>query len=351
MTLLLQRNILADISGSFFCMLPMLGVLDLSNNINLRYFPEEISECVSLQYLSLSRTRIQFLPAGLLKLRKLIFLNLEYTRMVERIYGISDLTNLKVLRLLVSGFPEDPCVLDELQLLENLQSLTITLGLASILEQFLSSQRLASCTRVLRIENLNPQSSKISFVATMDSLRELYLAQSNISEIKVEMKEMVLPLHIPVTTPFFPNLSKVSLEFCKGLRDLTWLIFAPNLTVLRVLSASQLEEVIDKEKAEQQSLIPFQELKELRLENVEMLRSIHWCPLPFPCLQEILVNGCARLRKLPLNSTSAPRGDLVIKAHELWIEMLEWEDEATKARFLPSFKAFPENIDADGYEI
>lgn len=298
MTLLLQRNILADISNSFFRLLPMLVVLDLSRNVRLRYLPEEISECVSLQYLSLSRTRIRLWPAGLLELTKLIYLNLEYTRMVEMIYGISGLKKLKELRLYVSGFPEDPCAVNELQHLENLQTLTITLGLASILKNFLRSQRLASSTRVLHIENLYPQSSEISFVATMDSLRELHLAHSDISEIKVERKETVLPLHILTTTPFFPNLSQVSLEFCSGLRDLTWLVFAPNLTVLRVISAIQLVELINKEKAEQQNLILFQELKELRLENVEMLRSIHRSPLPFPCLQKILVNGFSELRKL-----------------------------------------------------
>lgn len=347
-TLLLQKNFLEHISNSFFRLMPKLVVLDLSRNTDLRHLPEEISECGSLQYLNLSRTRITLLPPGLLELRKLIYLNLEYTRMVESIYGISCLTNLKVLRLFVSGFHQDPCVLDELQLLENLQTLTITLSLASILEQFLSSQSLASCTRVLRIENLNRQSSEISFVATMDSLRELHLAHSDISEIRVERKETVLPLHIQTTTPFFPNLSQVSLEFCKGLRDLTWLLFAPNLTVLRVFSASELEEVINKERAEQQNLIPFQELKELRLEKVEMLKSIHHSPLPFPCLQKILVNGCSKLRKLPLSSTSVRRGDLVIEAHGNWMESLEWEDEDTKARFLPSFKAFPESFDNDG---
>ncbi|KAL0862934.1 hypothetical protein Bca101_042052 [Brassica carinata] len=321
-TLLLQMNYLAHIPNRFFQLMPILVVLDLSRNANLKYLPEEISECTSLQYLSLSRTRIKLWPAGLLELKKLIYLNLEYTKMVESIYGISGLTNLKVLRLFVSGFQEDPCVVEELQHLENLQTITITLGLALVLEQFLSCKRLASCTRVLRIENLYPQASEISFVATMDNLRELHLAHSDISEIKVERKETVLPLHIPMTTPFFPNLSQVSLEFCKGLRDLTWLLFAPNLTVLRVISASQLEEVINKEEAEQQNLIPFQELKELRLENVTMLKSIHQSPLPLPCLQKILVNGCSELRKLPLSFT--------------------------KARFLPSFKAFPEIIDADG---
>ncbi|BAB08845.1 NBS/LRR disease resistance protein [Arabidopsis thaliana] len=337
-TLLLRKNFLGHISSSFFRLMPMLVVLDLSMNRDLRHLPNEISECVSLQYLSLSRTRIRIWPAGLVELRKLLYLNLEYTRMVESICGISGLTSLKVLRLFVSGFPEDPCVLNELQLLENLQTLTITLGLASILEQFLSNQRLASCTRALRIENLNPQSSVISFVATMDSLQELHFADSDIWEIKVKRNETVLPLHIPTTTTFFPNLSQVSLEFCTRLRDLTWLIFAPNLTVLRVISASDLKEVINKEKAEQQNLIPFQELKELRLENVQMLKHIHRGPLPFPCLQKILVNGCSELRKLPLNFTSVPRGDLVIEAHKKWIEILEWEDEATKARFLPTLK-------------
>uniref|UniRef100_A0A1J3EI14 Putative disease resistance protein n=3 Tax=Noccaea caerulescens TaxID=107243 RepID=A0A1J3EI14_NOCCA len=344
-TLFLQNNRLSHISGVFFRHMPLLVVLDLSGNSKLGHCPEEISECVSLRYLSLSRTRIKLFPVGLLKLKKLKYLNLEYTQMVQHICGISGLWHLRVLRLFVSGFKEDPCVVGELRLLENLETLTITLGLVSVVKQFLGNEKLVKCTRVLRIENLTPRSSEISFgTCTMDSLRELYLDNSDISEIKLERRETSLSL--------FPNLSYVSLEICRGLRDLTLLIFAPNLTVLRVMSASELTEIISKDKyyEQQQSLVPFQKLKELRLDNNSMLKSINMSPLPFPCLQKIFVNNCSNLRKLPLDSTSVARGDLTIEAPIYWLESLDWEDEAAKDRFSPSFKGFWRD-DIDGVGI
>lgn len=68
------------------------------------------------------------------------------------------------------------------------------------------------------------------------------------------------------TSSYFSNLSYVWIRECSGLRDLTWLLFAPSLIDLDVGSINQLEDIISKEKVdgdrrEQASIIiPFQKL-------------------------------------------------------------------------------------------
>ncbi|KAL0736928.1 hypothetical protein Bca4012_013138 [Brassica carinata] len=55
------------------------------------------------------------------------------------------------------------------------------------------------------------------------------------------------------------------------------------------------------------------------------------------CLKRIYVIICPNLNKLPLDSQSGQHGEdgIVIRyTVKEWLESLEWEDEATKTRFL-----------------
>lgn len=90
------------------------------------------------------------------------------------------------------------------------------------------------------------------------------------------------------------------------------------------------------------NIIPFQKLESLRLHNLATLKNIYWEPLPFPCLKTIHVTECPELRKLPLDSQSVSRvEEFVIKyKEEEWFERVEWDDEATRLRFLPFLKFF-----------
>ncbi|CAA7029059.1 unnamed protein product [Microthlaspi erraticum] len=125
-TLLFQKNLMMkNISGEFFKSMPSLVVLDLSYNGLLNGLPEEISELVSLRYLHLSLTGIRRLPGGLLKLKKLIYLNLERT--IESISGISKLSSLRTLRLVDSRVLQDLNGMKELELLEHLEVVTVSI--------------------------------------------------------------------------------------------------------------------------------------------------------------------------------------------------------------------------------
>ncbi|CDY26554.1 BnaA09g47230D [Brassica napus] len=155
-------------------------------------------------------------------------------------------------------------------------------------------------------------------------------------------EEEKTPWNKTVTSPCFSNLTQVIIAYCHGLKDLTWLLFAPNLAHLRVTDSVQLEDIISKEKAEsvlENNIIPFQKLEKLVLYELPELKSIYWNALPFQRLRHLIIRGnrCPKLRKLPLNSESVFDVEkLVIRCFDReWMERVEWEDEATRLRFLP----------------
>ncbi|CAL9237738.1 unnamed protein product [Arabidopsis halleri] len=321
------------ISREFFNYMPKLAVLDLSRNERLSELPEGISNLVSLQYLNLKATRTRRFPKkGLRGLKKLIHLDLEYTPNLESIARISSLYNLKVLKLRGSDVPWDLDTVKELESLEHLEILTATINPG--LEPFLSSHRLMSCSRFLEIseeyvssQNRHLESFGISLSGTMDKLSEFKIQRCRISVIKMGR------------ICSFESLVEVYIRSCKSLRELTFVMFAPNLRKLCVEDGEDLEYIINKEKAcevQISGIVPFQKLKYLVLTKLPKLKNIYWSPLPFPCLHTVKVNGCQNLRKLPLNSKSGKQGidGLVIQYGETrWIEGVEWEDEATKIRF------------------
>ncbi|KAL0693769.1 hypothetical protein Bca4012_060949 [Brassica carinata] len=140
------------------------------------------------------------------------------------------------------------------------------------------------------------------------------------------------------TSPCFTNLSNVYIMKCRSIKDLTWLLFTPNLVKLYITNSDKLEEVINKEKATKLTGIsPFQKLELLSLDTCPRLESIYWSPLPFPTLRRLEIRNCPKLRKLPLNATSVSRVDelsILVHPREQQTE-LKWEDEDTLNRFLP----------------
>lgn len=351
-TLFLQLNDLEKISSGFFKLMPSLVVLDLSTNVSLRELPEEISRLVSLQYLNLSHTNIEELPLGLKELRKLLHLNLEFAGMLKSIYGVSSLSNLQLLKLYCS-LELDMELVEELKLLKHLKVLTVSGGDANAWEHFMSIPRLASCTRNVVLTHCEARAAGISIGPTSSRLQGLEIYESNIREFKIDQKgdgdddddesKKISPKALSHTTCNFRYLVNVEINECKGLRDLTWLIFAPNLVTLDVRDSPHIEEIVSKDKAgsffmngEEEAYeisMPFMKLKHLELENLEDLDSIYWSPLPFPCLVKIDVFGCPNLRKLPLSSSSASGCGLIIYEEEDWLEELQWEEEDTKDNF------------------
>ncbi|CAG7911939.1 unnamed protein product [Brassica rapa] len=344
-TLLLRDNRLRNISSDFLSHVPLLAVLDLSLNPNLIGLPN-LSKLVHLQHLNLSCTGITSLPTGLYAVRKLLYLNLEHTYMLKSIDEIAYLSNLRVLRLYASGIDISDRLVERIQSLKYLYLLTITLRNSSGVQSFLQDKRITSYNEGLTLEEQSLNNSLKVPLATISSSRFLEIQDSHIQKIEIEgvisnESEIVRPRVQSYVC--FTNLRKVRLDHCTGLKELTWLVFAPHVATLYVVWLPDLEYIINKAEeavlrrtCDLGGVIPFRELEFLTLKNLGNLKSIYWEPLLFGKLKEIDVKDCPELTKLPLDSKSALKQNVVIKAEEDWLKGLQWEDEATKERFLPN---------------
>ncbi|CAF1925879.1 unnamed protein product [Brassica oleracea] len=328
-TLFLQNNKLVSISERFFQWMTELKVLDLSSNESLTELPTDISKLVALQYLNLSSTGIKILPVGIKYLTKLIHLNLEFTHKLKSVVGISNLLSLPVLMLFESNIPLNNGLMEEeLKSLEHLKLLTLTLKDAFVLERLLNIHSLVNFTRYLSLDKCIPNAVRISLVAAGSSA-------PSVQEVDSPLQHMKSPNHM-----YFRNLTRVDIVNCEGLRDLTWLMYAPCLSNLHVEMSFQTEEIISREKVMkidgEKFTTPFLKLESLSLVFLYAVKSIYWCPLPFPALKYLKIHRCPNLRKLPLDSASAKGCDLVLDAYGERLRDVEWEDEATKNRFCPT---------------
>ncbi|CAN7041290.1 unnamed protein product [Brassica oleracea var. botrytis] len=286
-TLLLQNNKLVEIS-------------DLSRNFSLSGLPEEISNLGSLQYVNLSYTGLKSLPDGLKKLRRLIELNLEFTRELESVSGIAtSVPNLQVLKLFCSRVCVDDILMKEIQLLEHLRILTATVEDVMILRSIQEVDRVARSIRSLCLSNMSAPVVVLNTIA-LGRLERFTIWNSKISEIKIEC-ESNGTLQCP-NSPGFKQLSAVHVVRLEGPRDLTWVMFAQSLKVLSVSGPSSIEEILNREKGmsiinahPNIVVVPFEKLELLRASDLDELRSICWSPLDVPNLRQFYSQGCPKL--------------------------------------------------------
>ncbi|ESR40600.1 hypothetical protein CICLE_v10024842mg [Citrus x clementina] len=358
-TLFLDFNRGLDmIADGFFQFMPSLKVLKMSNCSNLK-LPVGMSELgSSLELLDISENSTRELPEELKKLVNLKCLNLRWTEHLNKIPRqlISNSSRLRVLRMFATGrfnfheAPEDSVLfgggevlIQELLGLKYLEVLELTLGSYHALQILLSSNKLKSCIRSLYLELTGDTTSIIDATAFADlnHLNELRIDNGiELEELKIDYTEIVRKRREPFV---FRSLQRVTIAECHKLKDVTFLVFAPNLKSLRLFYCGAMEEIISVGKfAETPEMMghisPFENLQMLDLQGLPHLKSIFWKPLPFTHLKEMEVLRCDRLEKLPLDSNSAKERKFVIRGEEDWWNRLQWEDEATQIAFRSCFK-------------
>ncbi|XVF11412.1 hypothetical protein REPUB_Repub08aG0025400 [Reevesia pubescens] len=368
-TLFLNGNNLKVINNDFFQFMCGLRVLDLSENRDLKEFPVGISKLVSLESLDLSDTRIRQLPLELKALEKLKCLRLEYVGYIiiprQLISAFSELQVLRIKGCYFSLGPEvedsDEWLVEELKCLNRLDVLTVSITSAFALDRFMSTERLCSCTETIGLEKFKDSKrlNVLSLAKNMKSLNSLHLRfWFSLEEVKMEWAgeeegrmikaepESHIQTSVIATQHCFQSLSIVLIRRCSKLRDITWLILAPNLSFINVIRCDKMEEIINERKLSQVAEVVetstlFAKLKTLRLRLLRELKSIYWDALPFSCLKVIHVFECPKLKRLPLNSNSAKENKIRIIGEEEWWKELQWEDESTLNAFLPCFFLYP----------
>ncbi|XP_021298470.1 probable disease resistance protein At1g12290 [Herrania umbratica] len=368
-TLFLNNNQLKVIRDGFFQFMHNLKVLNLSSNHSLCELPQGISELVSLECLDLQKTKITELPIQLKKLSKLKYLDLRGTICLfkiprQLIRKFSMLQIFKIFPINVSRADIDSVLnrgseslIEELKFLQHLNVLWMEINTDVALESLLSCHNLRGCTERLLLKYRGQKKVfNVLFLENMERLKNLEIKNCdsieemvtrNIEEESGERRMIktspLFPTNSNNITPRFHALTKISIDSCRSLRNLTWLIFAPNLMRLEVIWCTRMEEIISEvsEAVNVAGILnpsPFAELERLHLRSLPELKSIYWDALPFPCLREIIVFNCPKLKKLPLNCDSAKGNQISIVGSEEWSKEVEWKDDVTRSTFLHSFK-------------
>ncbi|KAL5705532.1 mitogen-activated protein kinase kinase [Ranunculus cassubicifolius] len=374
LTLMLQWNwVLSSIATDFFQYMPRLTVLNLSQSV-ITNVPKSIGDLLQLRFLDLSDTAIESLPGELGNLVELRYLNLNFTYYLESIpRGMtSSFSRLQMLDIYYSGTAVEgnlcyPSV-KELESLEHLRVLGITVTELPMLSMMLLSQKLSSCLRrlcILRCDGLTQLAlsslilgnlKKLHYLAIedcleMEELETNYVTEDNNMRLFASLKALHLSwlpklkiLWTETGTPItFVNLSYVDISSCNLLTDLSWLVLVPSLKYLVVKECAQVEEIIlhsefSRTMVENKTILS--RLKKLYLDSMPKLKSISQVALSFPCLEIILVSNCPLLQKLPFAATSTKKPLLQIKGETIWWNALQWEDQNVKSSFQPFFQDF-----------
>lgn len=233
---------------------------------------------------------------------------------------ISNLSRLRTLKLAGSEVWLDMSLMKELQLLEHLEFVSVNIFSSLVGKLLLYDPRVGRCIQhIYTADRPEEESVQVFVLPAMDALRRISMWNCGMREIEVVEKT---PLNKSPASPLcFSNLSDVQIRECDGLKDLTWLLFAPNLTSLFVFESKQLEEIISRDKAasvleetRNDTLVPFKNLEEIFLADLPELKSIFWSALPFERLKHFAVYTCVKLSKLPLDSKS------ILKVEEFGID-------------------------------
>ncbi|TYH48727.1 hypothetical protein ES332_D10G087200v1, partial [Gossypium tomentosum] len=344
-TLFLNQNQLKVIHNDFFQFMSGLKILCFRANRGIRELPVGISKLVYLEHLDLSYTGIRQLPTELTALEKLKCLKLEYLLDGIRIPRglISGFSKLQMLKMMGSFLfdksaakDNNECLVEEMQSLNHLNELSMSVTSAFALERLMSAEMLHTCTEQIGLHSFRDSKQlNILSLANFKCLNYIQISKcESLEKVKTEMDitraKAPNQTQIPVVEPqmCFQSLVKVYISGCSTLRDITWLILAQNLRHFIVIDCHKMEEIINEIKLSQIAEMYLPELK-----------SIYKDALPFPCMKDIHMYACPKPTRLPLNSDSAKRNKIRIHGKEKWWKEMHWEDESTRNAFLPCFIA------------
>nr|DAD25268.1 TPA_asm: hypothetical protein HUJ06_026732 [Nelumbo nucifera] len=346
---------------SLFRSTKSLRVLGLSGfSFGKVKFPTEIVELAELEYLNLSRTNIKELPYELGKLRKLRYLNLYETRdlHVVSVEGIQKLLDLEYLNLFHSNFRDWEMdgrsrLMELFEALKHLTDFGVTISSDTCLQSWSNSYKLQKYTTGLCLENYKANSFRITTTTLEDmfleklefykceKLRDISWRMETKKWSALRPERLLLHIvHLPkleiIELPHMclQNIQYIYINNCMVLEELTWLRHTHKLEELRLLNLPRLKRIINVEEM----LIPFSNLKSIWLYHLPALEDIYPGALPLPCLKEIRLKECPKLKKLPFDSNTAKNDTLMrIEGSKEWWEALEWDDETIKSNFQKYF--------------
>ncbi|XP_065014332.1 disease resistance protein RPS2 isoform X2 [Musa acuminata AAA Group] len=327
---------LEPIPDGFFGCIPCLRVLNLQH-VDIETIPANIGHLVHLEYLSLCGTRIESLPSSIRDLVNLKHLILLSTNSLRDIAGgiMSGLEKLMWLHMMdsYSGWStgearEMGSSLGELEGLDDLRVLGITIATEAALQGLCGSRRLAMRTHWLQIEDCDGLTS-----FTIPCSFSLGKAMLNLIELRLhklhELKEVVFS----ESDAALSNLKRLRLSDLRRAK-LTWAgSCLQNLEELEIEECNgigpaliELEDEGAMDGLQTITILP--DLKRIKLENLRRLQSLsHGAGVfAFRRLETMEVADCPKLNKLSLVAPELKE----IRCEVRWWRQLDWKDERTK---------------------
>ncbi|KAF8402083.1 hypothetical protein HHK36_013035 [Tetracentron sinense] len=299
---------------TFFSGFRLLKVLDLKG-LPLEMFPNEIANLFHLRYLSLRRTRIKRLPNSIGKLQNLLTLDLKRTHVYELPSEIFKLQRL--CHLLVYNHDIQP----DSYIYNNFKGFKAQVGVGGLVnlqklcyvEANQGSDVIRELGRLTQLRRLGILKLRredgmdlCSSIEKMSNLRSLSVASTNEKEV-LDLQYLSSPplllqrLYIwghlemlPLWIPSLDNLVRIVLRGCRLIDDcLDSLQELPNLIEIQLISAFDGEVLCFKSGG-------FQRLKFLTLQRLEGLRLVRVEDGAMSHLQNLFINRCDKLEKVPL---------------------------------------------------
>ncbi|XP_072956334.1 disease resistance protein RPS2-like [Typha angustifolia] len=364
-TLLVQNNRkLTRLSPHFFASMPSLRVLDLSYTAIT-----ELPACdalIKLRHLNLRHTRIVKLPENFSVMKQLRNLDLSITSALENTSdNCSKLLKLRVLNLFRSKYGIRDVNDLNIDTLEKLEFLGITIHAQEVLSKLKKKHPLARSTRWLSLQYCSRMEKiQISELKKMVHLEELYIEScDDLKELTADaderqascLQDLTLAalsnLHtvsVGKVPHHFQNLRNLTIHKCHKLCHVTWVLQLESLEklvvshcdgMIQIVKEQQNEKPIDLEPQIEEGIqeaveqgtdgmmhcTDFPKLRSIVLNDLKLLESI-CAARDFSCLESIRVEACPKLRRLPVSGNYKMLKLKQICGSYEWWEQLIWED-------------------------
>ncbi|MBA0599345.1 hypothetical protein Gorai_005567 [Gossypium raimondii] len=225
----------------------------------------EVGKSRGIKRMSLMQNKIEALnePPYCPDLQTL-FLNQNQLKNPKRL--ISGFSKLQMLKMMGSFLfdksaakDNNECLVEEMQSLNHLNELSMSVTSAFALERLMSAEMLHTCTEQIGLHLFRDSKQlNILSLANFKCLNYIQISKcESLEEVKTEMDitraKAPNQTQIPVVEPqmCFQSLVKVHIPGCSTLRDITWLILAQNLRHFIVIDCHKMEEIINEIKLSQ----------------------------------------------------------------------------------------------------
>ncbi|KAJ0974659.1 hypothetical protein J5N97_016624 [Dioscorea zingiberensis] len=323
--LLLQgyKSVTDLIPDDLFLKLKFLRVLDL-NRRDIKKVPESIGNLHQLRYLSLSGTGIETLPSSISKLYNLQTLRLKHCNELSQLpRGVTNLINLRHLEassLLVSEIAG----IGKLTCLQKLGEFTVRRRMGFGITELKDMTELQGNLCISNLENVasgeDACNAKLNTKVSLTSIELVWSEKTHVVSSEGSFQEEVLRylqphreikeltikgysgLHFPdwIGSSSLSSLHTIHLSNCKNGKFLPSLGQLPFLKYLDIGGMNSVTH-IGQEFLGSGEVRGFPSLNEIVLDDLPCLEE--WCIAEgegmFPCISEIQVSECPKLRELP----------------------------------------------------